>query len=281
MDEKRIIAVDGARLSVTVEGQGDPVFLLHGGPGVPDYLGPVAELLKATHTVIRYDQRGTGDSSCEDGRYTLGAHVDDLEAVRVALGYGRIAVFGHSWGGLLAQLHFQAHPERVERIFLCNSAVGIGRDWLEMELHVAIFNRRKSGPFGFLTFLWYLALGLRRGRLRDLGARATVMLAWRNYFDPPSSAPRAPDRWIFGIRAEAMVGTRSSAVHAPFDALEAPHVEIPIFILYGKHDVYGATVTKVLGRYPLAQAVTLDRSGHLPWLQAPRDFKRELLDFFA
>ena len=36
-----------------------PVILLHGGPGVPDYLAEVAEILAPRHRVIRYDQRGT------------------------------------------------------------------------------------------------------------------------------------------------------------------------------------------------------------------------------
>jgi hypothetical protein len=36
----------GAKLAIFVEGepQEDPVFLLHGGPGVPDYLADVAEI---------------------------------------------------------------------------------------------------------------------------------------------------------------------------------------------------------------------------------------------
>lgn len=50
----------GARLAVFVSGgTQDPVVLLHGGPGVPDYLAEVAEILAPRHRVIRYAQRGT------------------------------------------------------------------------------------------------------------------------------------------------------------------------------------------------------------------------------
>lgn len=58
----------GSRLAVYVSGAStDPVVLLHGGPGVPDYLAPVAEILALRHQVIRYDQRGTGQSTAEMG----------------------------------------------------------------------------------------------------------------------------------------------------------------------------------------------------------------------
>jgi pimeloyl-ACP methyl ester carboxylesterase len=39
-----------------------PVVLLHGGPGLPDYLSPVAELVEDLTVVRRYDQRGVGGS---------------------------------------------------------------------------------------------------------------------------------------------------------------------------------------------------------------------------
>jgi pimeloyl-ACP methyl ester carboxylesterase len=55
---------DGIRLRTWTDGQPTelpPVLLVHGGPGMWDYLEPVARMLE-THTVVhRYDQRGCGD----------------------------------------------------------------------------------------------------------------------------------------------------------------------------------------------------------------------------
>jgi pimeloyl-ACP methyl ester carboxylesterase len=42
-------------------GGGEPVLILHGGPGCPDHLGPVAALLPGRR-VVRFGQRGTGAS---------------------------------------------------------------------------------------------------------------------------------------------------------------------------------------------------------------------------
>ena len=93
------VDVAGARLALYDGGASDhPVLLVHGGPGVPDYLEPVENLLANDHRVIRFDQRGTGASLCHDRRYGLDQHVEDVEAVRRACGVARVGLFGHSWG---------------------------------------------------------------------------------------------------------------------------------------------------------------------------------------
>ena len=57
---------DGAQLRTWTAGpvipQRLPVVMVHGGPGVPDYLAPVAGIVEDLCLVHRYDQRGTGGS---------------------------------------------------------------------------------------------------------------------------------------------------------------------------------------------------------------------------
>ncbi|GAB3839595.1 alpha/beta fold hydrolase [Dactylosporangium cerinum] len=60
---------DGAQLRTWTTGsatpQTVPLVMVHGGPGVPDYLAPVAGIIDDLCLVHRYDQRGTGGSSWE------------------------------------------------------------------------------------------------------------------------------------------------------------------------------------------------------------------------
>ena len=56
------VPVDGVELIGEVRGQGPPMLLLHGGPGLEDYLAPLAAELERDWTVARYTQRGTEPS---------------------------------------------------------------------------------------------------------------------------------------------------------------------------------------------------------------------------
>lgn len=92
---------DGARLRTWVAGHTNagtpPVVMVHGGPGLPDYLAPVAELIVDLSRVHRYDQRGIGGSPW-DGEHTIARHVRDLELLLDVWGYDRAILIGHSFG---------------------------------------------------------------------------------------------------------------------------------------------------------------------------------------
>ena len=123
---------DGVRLTTWQSGAADvdqfPVVLVHGGPGLPDYLAPVATLIDDMAQVHRYDQRGTGGSQW-DGPHTVARHVQDLGQLIDAWGHDRVVLVGHSYGTDLTSFFVRAHPERVARVvYLCGPFVGPWRD---------------------------------------------------------------------------------------------------------------------------------------------------------
>lgn len=89
--------------------------LCHGGPGLWDYLAPVASMVEDLCTVHRYDQRGGGRSPT-DGPFTVDGFIADLDDVRRHFGYDRFIVGGHSWGASLALFYGLAVPARVSAI---------------------------------------------------------------------------------------------------------------------------------------------------------------------
>src|SRR5439155_16644585 len=50
--------------------------------------------------------------------YSTGTHAEDLESVRQALGFDKVALFGVSYGTKLALAYALAHPDHVERLLL-------------------------------------------------------------------------------------------------------------------------------------------------------------------
>lgn len=120
---------DGCRLWVEQSGDGPPLVLCHGGPGLWDYLDPLARLLNEHLRVIRWDQRGCGRSQ-RRGPYNVARFVADLDAVRDQLAGPRTALLGHSWGAHLALRYAIEHPERVSQlIYVSGTGIDPGRDW--------------------------------------------------------------------------------------------------------------------------------------------------------
>jgi proline iminopeptidase len=122
--EKKIEAED-VRLYVRVAGDPDARDLLigvHGGPGGSShYLADLDTLQGENFAVVTYDQRGAGRSGKPSGGYALLDYVRDIEAIRKSLGVEQIALFGHSWGGLVALRYATVYPARVRSMILMGS----------------------------------------------------------------------------------------------------------------------------------------------------------------
>jgi len=135
----------------------DPLFALAGGPGdastsffawLPGFYADV----HAHHDIVLVDQRGTGGSNplvlppmpdtsglsaadadaslaawardslsaldADPRQYTSSIAADDLDAVRAALGYDTIDLYGTSYGGELAQYYIRQHSDHVRAVVL-------------------------------------------------------------------------------------------------------------------------------------------------------------------
>jgi pimeloyl-ACP methyl ester carboxylesterase len=132
----------------------DPLFVLAGGPGeagsdVLPLLSTAFRRVRATRDIVFIDQRGTGLSGrleCEAGAeddatvsdeqvdaamrkciaasktpfadYTTANAARDIEQVRRALGYGRINLWGGSYGTRLGQVYARRYPSSVRALIL-------------------------------------------------------------------------------------------------------------------------------------------------------------------
>lgn len=136
--------------SLRLEPAGDPLFVLSGGPGqaASDFyisIAPALARVRRDRDIVIVDQRGTGRSnrldctfpdesqitftdprqlheltrSClaklpADPRYyTTSVAVRDLDEVRAALGYGKLDLYGVSYGTRVAQHYMRRYPQRV------------------------------------------------------------------------------------------------------------------------------------------------------------------------
>jgi proline iminopeptidase len=111
-EEPFVVEVDSGELHGHRGDTGAPALLLHGGPAVPDYMGPCALELDGLFSTIRYTQRGTPPST-GGPPFSIESHVSDALAVLDALAVDRAWAVGHSWGGHLALHLLVNHPDRL------------------------------------------------------------------------------------------------------------------------------------------------------------------------
>lgn len=137
-DEGYVNAGDAVVYYLTI-GKGQPLMVLHGGPGSNhDYFLPYLLPLAKDRQLVLIDERGSGRSQKLDNHelYNLDAMARDVESVRVALGLGKVDVMGHSFGGILAQAVAVNYPASVRRLILSStgsSAARINADFKQIK----------------------------------------------------------------------------------------------------------------------------------------------------
>jgi pimeloyl-ACP methyl ester carboxylesterase len=107
---------DGVRIHYLIGGSGAPVVLLHGYPETWYAWRKVMPQLAARYTVIAPDLRGFGDSSRPAGGYDRKTMAGDIRELVRRLGYDRVLLAGHDWGGSTAATYASAWPAEVRRL---------------------------------------------------------------------------------------------------------------------------------------------------------------------
>ena len=111
-------------LEVAVEGDGEPVLLLHGSIMGETYRAMMREpALAGRYKLISVLRQGFAGSSHSEGPYSIVEQAADALAVLHAMGEERAHVVGHSYGGVIAlQLAFDA-PGSVHSLALLEPAL--------------------------------------------------------------------------------------------------------------------------------------------------------------
>lgn len=123
--KEELLSINGTQIYVKVMGQGEPLLIVHGGPGLShDYFLPHLKPLAENHQLIFYDQRGTGRSSVDldSASMTLDLFVEDIEAIRKHFKLDKLNIVGHSWGGFISSLYAIKYPKKVRSLVLIASS---------------------------------------------------------------------------------------------------------------------------------------------------------------
>jgi proline iminopeptidase len=249
-------------------GQGTPLVVVNGGPGFDHtylHLSSVWKSLAKNRRVVFYDQRGNGRSGAlKPGQScTLADQVDDLEALRKHLGFERIVLLGHSYGGYLSMAYAARHMDRVERMMVVDSAAPLWSDTLFLfkDVFPEITERRNA-----------LASADERGN-KSAGRESIVL-----YLSMLFYSPEKRDSFVASLSADVFnkqVNQLVAGDMAHFDLNpEIRKFKFPVLIITGRYDINVAPSVA----YNIHQAISgshftvFERSGHMPFYEEPENF---------
>lgn len=270
-DGKETLSIPGkgAQLFTTVYPKTgvETVILLHGGPGVPDDLTFVAQHLSQNFQVITFHQRGTAKSPVSKSDYSMESYIADIDSIAAHFGLERFHLFGHSWGGLYAQIYADKKPEKVLSLFLSSPSSGTGYQWKETEKEVMAFNKSKSSKREWLKIGWNSLKGMFGSSKAYRKVFAQVLVNYTRGFDFDGNGSIN----LENVKAAPINKTRKHLRKYPvLEAMKNPSFKITI--TYGEKDIYSESKKYLLERYSTAGIFTIENCGHLPALHNKEKF---------
>jgi proline iminopeptidase len=267
-------ASSGATIYYEVFGSGDatPLFVANGGPGMGHrylHVSDAWDTLGQNRKIVMWDQRGTGHSApLKPGQScTLADQINDLDALRAHLGYDKIDLLGHSWGGFLAMAYAARFPQHIERLIILDSIGPRLRDThpLLRDVFPEVVPQLESYEF-----------------IMDLGGKDSdaADASWqRLYYSTLFYSTEHRDEYFAKMGNDTEYNRNVS--HLVIDDIqrfdlnaEIAKFRFPVLAACGRFDVdspplVAYTIHKAI---PGSQLVIFEKSGHMPFFEVPEKF---------
>jgi proline iminopeptidase len=269
---------DDVRLFYRLLGSGpDTIIMIHGGPGFTmDYFLEDLAPLSATHTLIFYDQRGTGRSTIvsDSAALDVGRFVNDLEALRRHFGLQRLTLFGHSWGSAVVALYAVKYPKNINKLII------IGALPLQHYQLMDAFNRLEASRDSSTL---QRMVELREARLADPGnadlCREYYELWFEAFYGDRNMSGHSKGDFCTGTsesRRNKMtsVDRFTMASLGQWDwRLSLSQVPAPTLVIHGVKDPLPLEGAKAWAAVlPNCRLLALEGVGHFPYLEVPDRF---------
>ena len=219
-----------------------------------------AAALKNSFRVLRYDQRGHGGTDAPAGRYAFDTLLADALGLLDALSIKKAHFAGLSMGGATALGLAERHPERFDRIIVCDSPC-------------------QSTPQS--TQQWEERIAVAQKQGLDVLVEPTI----GRWFPPETVAKNPPhlDKVRAMIRATPVNGFIGCAgALADHDYASAvAGVKCPVLFLVGEKDAPVAAMRKLNEKLPGSRYVELPGAGHISNMDRPAEFNRAIQQFLA
>lgn len=273
----RNVVANGVSLYYEIRGVagGTPLVVVNGGPGFAhdyEHCSDAWDTLARQRRVMFYDQRGNGRSAAlKPGQScTLADQIKDLEALLDKLGFARVDLLGHSWGGYLAMAYAARHPERIAHLVIVDSAAPKWKDTTFRfdDFYPDVTPKQRAVAFA-----------------EELGDSTALAEDLFQYFGMLFvSAEKRDEFRAKHYRYNRAVNAALNADVERFDLTpELEKFRFPTLVVTGRFDVNVSPITawKIHQSIPGSRFVVFEKSGHLPFFEEPDAFVAELERFLG
>jgi pimeloyl-ACP methyl ester carboxylesterase len=243
---------------------GPYVVLLHGGPGTPGEMAPVARHLCNRFRILEPLQRTSGKIPL-----TVAHHVKDLhDVLREPLQAGPVRFVGFSWGAMLALTYAARYPEKIDRIVLigCGTFDKHARRIYENNMKQRMDTDTKLHIDNIQSQLTAENNRKRRNELfSEFGSIYTQLQSFK---------PTKTDlEYILNYDEKGFRETWADALYLQekgTQPVEFKHIEIPVIMIHGEEDPHpGPMIYKTLTKFIRdIKNLQLSRCGHKPWIES-------------
>jgi proline iminopeptidase len=249
-----------------------PLVAIAGGPASDMrylHVGGGFERIARERRTVFYDQRGTRNSSPAAETETIDRFVDDVEAVRAALGAAEIDLLGHSFGAYLAIAYAARYRDRVRSLILASAMAPKLSETTQLLEHV----------FPDRIEAWRK---MRAALAPQIPAGSIELFHSMEFIDPRALAHYAREvaSHIYNIGVNNLL----RADMATLDFTPTLSVlDRPALIVHGRFD---AVLAPSIG-WAIHKSIrgsrfrVLEESGHMPFIEQPAEFAQAIVEFLA
>ncbi|HEV7348086.1 alpha/beta hydrolase [Telluribacter sp.] len=269
------VRYDHGYLYVKEFGQGEPIIMLSGGPGLSAAnQEAVAQALGKQYRCILLDQRGTGRSvpdSLTTATINLRESLSDLNRLLDHLRLKSALFYGYSWGGTLALAYATSYPDRVKALLLVGPGIichdpryfRIMEDNQTVRLGMSERNQRDS----------LLTRAAQKGMTAGMEKELLRLNILSNIYDKNRVDEIAQEvtRSTFNARVQELM--LFDLARTGFDLTDKlPRLPPKVAIITGRQDPLAFLSENTQHLLPKSAIVWLDKCGHFPMFEQPRAF---------
>jgi pimeloyl-ACP methyl ester carboxylesterase len=261
--ETKKVHVGDIDIAYKMFGKGNPILLINGFSAPLDFWDPMLlEKLASNHTVITFDNRGIGNTTSGDKKFSITQFANDTSGLLDALKIKKADVIGWSMGGMVAQELALLHPDKVGKLIIYASTCG-GKE------------TRPPSPEAMKVFANQSGTSLER-----LQKFLPILFPeqWRtkypNYYQNLPTTTESVSNKTLDLQTEAIINWAGTCNRLN-------NITQPTLVIVGTDDILTVPANSLLitENIPGAWLVQMKGGGHGLMLQYPEKFSNVVLTF--